>query len=298
MVKEKPLCFVVTGPTASGKSAYAMKLASNCNGVIINADVMQLYTPFPILTAQPTEADRNQCPHTLYGVLPPGEWCNAHKWRQMALAQIENASANGQTPIITGGTGFYLLALLNGIAELPAVPPAIRQELIVRLGHEGHEKLHSELSAADPISAAKIKINDTQRLIRALEVYHATQKPLSQFHAEQTSVRNTDYNFNVHILLPERQRLYSHINQRVLTMLDLGALDEIKADPGIHSDWPTYKTHGYREFSAFLRGDISLEIAIDETQKVTRHYAKRQMTWARQQMTSEKLGAPVKIMVS
>lgn len=287
-------CVVIYGPTASGKSAYALRLAEKMNGVVINADVMQLYPAFPVLSAQPTAADTATIEHRLYSILANDQWCDAYRWRNLAIAEIERAHQNGKMPVIAGGTGFYLLSLLQGIAAMPKVSNEMRNFIAIRLSVEGHVALHQELQTIDPSSAAKIKANDTQRLIRALEVYHATGTPLSEWQQKSNGMP-APYHFSLHVLLPDRAALYDKINSRVLQMIDHGVIGEIKNNMNCQPEWPIYKTHGFREFKAYLDGETSLDDAINKTQQITRNYAKRQMTWARHQMTADKLNCDVQI---
>jgi tRNA dimethylallyltransferase len=272
---------IITGPTACGKSARALAVARAGNGVVINADAMQCYAPLPILSAQPTTAERAEIPHRLYGCLQPDEKLNAARWAELARGEIETALVMGQLPILCGGTGLYLQALTQGMAIIPDIDPSVRQNLQARVQHEGLEKLYAELQGADVVLAARLKPNDTQRILRGLEVFIGTGKKLSDWQNSKHAAP-APYDFQWEIILPEREALYDKINARTHAMIAAGVLDEVAA-VDISDSSTAWKTHGYREFRAHLRGEISLDEATRQTQQVTRNYAKRQFTWWRGQ---------------
>jgi tRNA dimethylallyltransferase len=272
---------IIAGPTASGKSAKALALARAENGVVINADAMQCYAPLPKLSAQPTPEERAEIPHRMYGFLDVHDTMNAARWAELATREIEAAHAAGQLPILCGGTGLYLQALTRGMAIITDIDPSVRENLMRRAEAEGLETLYNELAAVDAVLGARFKPTDRQRILRGLEVYIGTGRPLSEWQAGEHS-RPPEYNFTWEILQPEREQLYANINNRTHQMIAGGVLDEVRAVeiPPTSTAW---KTHGYREFKKHLAGELSLDEAITLTQNVTRQYAKRQYTWWRNQ---------------
>lgn len=259
----------------------ALEVAHAVGGVVINADAMQCYAPLPILSAQPTAGEQKEISHRMYGFLQPDEKLNAARWAELARNEIEHAFAAGKQPILCGGSGLYLKALTEGMAAVPDIDPSVRAGLQARLTAEGFEKLAAELQRVDPELAARLKPNDTQRTLRGLEVFVGTGRKLSDW---QNSEHHAppEYKFTWEIILPERDVLYGKINERTHAMLAAGVLDEVRGVeiPETSTAW---KTHGYREFKSHLRGEISLDEAIAQTQQVTRNYAKRQFTWWRGQ---------------
>jgi tRNA dimethylallyltransferase len=271
---------ILAGPTASGKSALALQLAERLGGAIINADSMQVYQGLAILTAQPTAAEQSAVPHRLYGDRDPALPSSVADWCAAAQAAITDAYASGQRPIVVGGTGLYLKALLTGLSPIPAIPPDVR----AATSAASTETLYQQLAAHDPAGAERLRPTDRQRLQRALEVVLATGQPLHHWQAEN----GTPLPFPTHrvVLLPERPILYDRINSRFLAMLAAGALAEVEQllahnlDPTL----PAMKAVGVPELAAYLRGDCALDTAIQQAQQHSRNYAKRQYTWFRHQM--------------
>jgi len=270
---------IITGPTASGKSACALELARRLDGVVINADAMQCYAPLPILSAQPSAAERAEIPHRLYGFLRPEENLNAARWAELAGTEIAAAHTAGMLPILCGGSGLYLKALTSGMAKIPDIDPAVRAGLQQRLLAKDLSELYLELSRVDVELAARLKSTDTQRILRGLEVFIGTGKKLSEWQNGEHS-QPPEYDFEWDILLPTREQLYENINMRTHQMIVASVLDEVRA-VDIPETSTAYKTHGYREFKSYLRNETSLDAAITATQQVTRNYAKRQFTWWR-----------------
>lgn len=277
---------IVAGPTASGKSALALDMAVEFSGTVINADSMQVYRELRILTARPSADDEARAPHRLFGILAATERCSAGRWLKLAVAEIETAWAEGRLPIVVGGTGLYLKALMEGLSTLPPVPEAARLsavDLHRRLGGEG---LRLELARLDPAAAARLRPSDTQRLVRAYAVAAATGKSLSQWQAENRPHPPLDARFFVLALLPPREELYAEIEARFDRMIEAGALGEIEAmeklplDPSL----PAARALGVAELGRALRGETSLETALREAKRKSRHYAKRQLTWLRTQI--------------
>jgi len=273
---------IIAGPTASGKSALAVRLAERWGGVVINADAMQLYRELPILTAQPDAAARARAPHRLYGVFSAETPADAATWRRAALAAMAEARAAGRLPILCGGTGLYLHVLQTGLAELPPIPPPLRQHLLQRLAAEGPAALHAELARLDPETAARLAPRDGQRILRALEVRLATGKGLRAWQRERTAPLQ-GWRFAAILLDPPRPALRAAIAARLTAQIAAGALEEVRAllartpDPRL----PLLRAHGVPELSAHLRGALRLDEALALTARHIGQYTKRQATWFR-----------------
>ena len=278
---------VVTGPTASGKSALALALAERCAGAVINADAMQTYDAFPILTAQPTPQERARVPHFLYGTLPLSETLSAARWATLASAEIERCFARSRTPVLCGGSGLYLRALMQGISAIPAAPAAVREQANLDWQEMGPQAFRARLAERDPAIAARLKPGDRQRHVRAWEVLVASGRPLSAWQDVQGTP--APWKFVTVLLSPDRTWSRERIEQRFDAMLKAGVLEEVRAVFDRQSDpkWPGLKAHGAPELFRHFRGELSLaearRIAIDHT----RQYAKRQMTWFRHQLTPD-----------
>ncbi len=291
MLNQTKPVLIVAGPTASGKSALALDIARAFNGVVINADSMQVYAELRVLTARPTPRDEARTPHRLYGTVPASERCSAARWRDMALAEIEDATSSGKLAVVCGGTGLYLRALVDGLSPVPDIPPEIRDRLAARLAGEGAAALHGDLAARDPAMAARLEPADGQRIARALEVLEATGRSLAAWQAAAGQGPPEGLRFVTILLAPPRDVLYAASDARLAAMVDDGALEEVVAlealglDPGL----PAMKALGVREFSAHLAGQSTLEEALDATRQATRRYAKRQMTWFRHQIIAQKM---------
>lgn len=276
---------LIMGPTGSGKSALALALAERIGGEIINADSMQVYRDFRVLTARPTVEEEAQAPHHLYGHIDAAERYSTGRWLTDALAAIADIRARNKTPILVGGTGLYFRALTQGLAETPSVDPDLRAALTERAAREGAPSLHAELAKLDPQTAARLEPNDTPRIIRALEVIETTGESITLFQAN-TKPALADHEWRGLALTPNREALYAAINARFGKMLEQGALDEVRAFAARNLDptLPATKAHGAPALSAYLRGEISLAAATVIGQRDTRRYAKRQFTWIANQM--------------
>ena len=278
---------VVTGPTASGKSALALALAERRGGTVINADAMQTYDAFPILTAQPTEEEQARAPHALYGVLPLSETVSAARWRALASGEIERTLDDGRIPILCGGSGLYLRTLMQGIASIPDAPPGLREQANADWAALGPEVFRARLARHDPAIVERLKPGDRQRHVRAWEVFQATGRPLSDWQAGAASA--APWRFATVLLSPDRTWLRERIERRFDVMLTQGVEAEVRAVFDQHPDptWPGLKAHGAPEFFRHFRGEMALQevrrVGIDHT----RQYAKRQMTWFRHQMTPD-----------
>ena len=284
------LIHVIIGPTASGKSAHALSKASDTNGVVINCDAMQCYDVLHRLTAQPDADEQSLAPHRLYGFSHPNIHYSAADWRADAINEIESCFGNGQTPILCGGTGFYLKSLMEGLSPIPDVPDEVRATAVALQAQMGNPAFHDELSKRDPETAANLDPMNTQRNIRAWEVLDFTGKPLSYWQSLPLTPPPHHYKFHVTAILPPRDQLYEKINARTHAMMDMGILDEVShMDARIQSgevnpDALPVKAHGFRPFRRYLNDEWTLDEAINHTQTETRQYAKKQTTWIRNQI--------------
>jgi len=286
MTRQKTV-LVVTGPTASGKSALALAFAQKRNGCVINADAMQTYDAFPLLTAQPTARERAVVPHALYGVLPLSENLSAGRWSAMASAEIERSLAAGHLPILCGGSGLYIRTLMQGISPVPEVPAEIRERGNADWQAIGAEAFRARLAERDPDIVATLKPSDRQRHVRAWEVLEATGTPLSVW--QQGAGTPAPWRFVTVLLSPERPWLRARIELRFDQMLAAGVLAEARAvfDSKPDPTWLGLKAHGAPEFFRHFRGELSIDHARRMAIDHTRQYAKRQMTWARHQITPD-----------
>ncbi len=282
MVEKLPPALIVAGPTCSGKSAFALMVAERCNGVVINADSMQVYRELRVLTARPTPDDEARAPHVLYGVRAAADLGHVGWWREAALAEMDAARAQGKLPILCGGTGMYLAALTDGLVQVPEVAEEARTEARALLAQLRPEGLHARLLAADPETAAGLRPSDSQRLSRAWEVWRSSGRGLAAWRAEG-GTGPAPYNFHAVRIDPPREALRAAIATRFEAMLAQGALDEVRALLALNLDpaLPVMRAHGVPELSAYLRGEILLEEAALRTRQVTGQYTKRQATWAR-----------------
>ena len=275
--------FLMAGPTASGKTALALHLAREIGGEIVGADALQLYRDLRILSARPSPEEEASAPHHLIGVADASEAWSVGRWLAAAGPVLEAIAGRGRPAIVVGGTGLYFRALTEGLVQLPAVPPGVRQAIQTRFDQLGEASFRSELAAADPVAEARISPGDRQRLARALEVHAATGRALTDWQADAAPAIARDY--RAVVLEPPRATLYARCDARFRAMADAGALEEVrvllarKLDP----DLPAMKAVGVREFGAHLSGEVDLEAAVALGQQQTRRYAKRQTTWFRNQ---------------
>lgn len=284
------LVVVVAGPTASGKSAAATAIAREFNGVVINADSMQIYDGLPLLTARPTTAEMGEIPHRLYGVLAIGEVCSAARWRDMAIAEIEAARDAGLLPVLCGGSGLYIKALMEGLSPIPEIPGDIRRTVRTALETRGVSAMYEELTARDPVMADRLKPTDRQRISRALEVLEGTGRSLAEWQAKPPSGPPAGLRFATIRLLPPRDEIYAACDARLRRMIELGVVTEVaeaceiyaqrrREGRGDGEESPIMKALGVPHFRAYNEGELDLETAIEKAQQSTRQYAKRQITW-------------------
>ncbi len=279
---------LIAGPTASGKSAYAAHLAVTENGLVINADSMQVYAELRLLTARPSAAEEAVVPHRLYGHVAASEAYSVARWQQEALAQVEQAHEYGKLPILCGGTGLYFMSLIKGLSEVPEINPEVREHW-----RSSTANLHAELAARDKASAARLHPSDRQRLIRALEVYDSTGHSLLHWQAvAEADAPLKNYAVTKHFISVPREELYRRAELRFDQMLAQGALDEVRALPELDPNAPLMKAIGVPELQAHLRGEISLEEATSAAKTATRQYIKRQLTLYRGQMVDWEQASP------
>ncbi len=274
---------VVAGPTAGGKSALALALAREFDGAVVNADSMQLYRELRVLTARPSDAATAEAPHRLYGVLGAADPASAGRWRALALEAIAAERKHKRLPIVVGGTGLYLRALMHGLSPIPPVPDDIRQAARALHAKLGGEKFRAELAKRDPAAAERLAPGDTQRLIRAYEVVEATGVKLSAWQAMPGEAGG--FRFFSILVMPPRPALNAAIDARFLAMMEAGALDEARRLAALSLDpaLPALKALGVPALVKHVNGLISLEKAVELAQLASRQYAKRQATWFRHQ---------------
>ncbi len=279
---------LIAGPTASGKSALALRLARALGGVVINADSMQVYRDLRVLTARPDREDEAMAPHRLFGHVDGGVNYSAGLWLANASVALNEAMREGRLPIFVGGTGLYFKALTQGLSAIPPVPEGVRAKVRSRAAGVPAADLHASLVRRDPVTAAQLRPSDPQRILRALEVFEATGKSLVSFHATRTlPVLDAKYVFAV-FLAAEREVLKARIDARFEAMLQAGALQEaaVLRERRLDPTLPVMGAHGVPHLIAHLNGEISLAEAARAAKLDTRRYAKRQATFARHQLAS------------
>lgn len=274
----------IAGPTASGKSAYALRAAQALDGEIINADALQVYADLQILSARPTPDEIGDVPHHLFGHVAGDVRYSTGAWLREVEPLILNILGRNKTPILVGGTGLYFRALLQGMADIPAVPQSVYDETSERLARDGIAALRAEAQQVDPIATARVLGNDPQRLHRIVSVAEGTGQALSTWQAETHPVVPSRF-ARFCVLTPPRETLYDRINRRYDTMLRAGGLDEAKAvfAKGYDASLPVMKAIGLRQLKLFLSGAGSLDEAVEDAKRESRRFAKRQMTWFRNQ---------------
>jgi tRNA dimethylallyltransferase len=277
---------LIAGPTASGKSALALRIAGQTGGTVVNADSMQVYSVLDRLTARPGPGELAAAPHRLYGHVSPAAPYSTGRW----LADVKEAIAEGVADrgpaIFVGGTGLYFTALLDGLSEMPAVPEEVRANWRARLAEEGAPALYRLLGERDPDGAARLQPADGQRIVRALEVLEASGRPIGAWQGTRGEALVDRGSARMVVIEPDREELGRRIGVRLRAMVEQGALEEVRAllaldlDPAL----PAMKAIGVRELAAALNGDIPLDPAIEAAAAATRRYAKRQATWFRHQL--------------
>lgn len=282
---------VIIGPTASGKSALAVARGARENAAIINADAMQCYDALPILTAQPREDERANLPHRLYGVLKPAMSVTAASWVDMAAQEINAAFAGGRKPYIVGGTGLYIRALMEGLSPMPEIPAQIRDTVRART----REDLYADLQSRDPVMAQRLKPGDTQRIMRAMEVLEATGESLSVWQAMPPRKPQGAWTYHVIAINPDKDILERNIRARLKGMVASGAVDEVRVlshdiEAGnVPDDALITMAHGFRALRRVVKGEMTLDDALEATAIETRQYTKRQRTWLRHQIRADEV---------
>ena len=279
-----PRLTLIAGPTASGKSRLALETAERTGAVIINADSQQIYADLRVLSARPSLEDEARAEHRLYGVADAAESWSVGRWTRAVMPLLDELAAQDRPALLVGGTGLYFNALTRGLADIPAVPDAVRDGVQADYDREGEAAFRRRLAEVDPIAAAAITPGDRQRLIRALAVAQATGRSLSAWKADTRPLLPPG-SYDALVVEPPRERLYANGDARVRLMIQHGAVDEVCAllardlDPAL----PAMKAVGVPELAAHLSGQTSLDQAVAAIRLSTRHYAKRQLTWFRNQ---------------
>ena len=273
---------IIVGPTAAGKSELALDLAAELYGEIVNADSQQVYRYLDIGTGKPSVEDRNRVPHHLIDIVNPDEEFNAALFRRLAMTGIGDIHQRERNAIVCGGTGFYLKALTQGLFVGPGQDSRIREKLERNIGENGLAVLYNRLVKIDPSVTSTIHPNDRQRIIRALEVYELTGKPLSEWQKEH-AFGDDPYKIVKIGLNRDRAGLYDRINRRCERMIQDGILEEVRGliDKGYGLELKPLRSVGYRQMGAVINGALRLEDALEEMKQETRHLAKRQLTWFR-----------------
>ena len=273
---------MICGPTAAGKSAVALALAEQAGGTVINADSMQLYSDLRVVTARPGADDEARAPHSLYGVVDGSERASVASWLDLAATAVDAARKAGSLPIVAGGTGMYLQAAREGIAPIPEVPVEIHQACLDELAAGGGAAFRAALARLDRETAARLFDGDSQRLVRAMGVVRATGRPISAWQSDPHHSALAGQAIAISVM-PPRADTYARINHRFAQMMEEGAVEEVEAlaarrlDPSL----PVMKAIGVREILAMQAGEINRARAIELASRDSRHYAKRQMTWIR-----------------
>ena len=272
---------LICGPTASGKSALALELAREFGGVVINADSMQVYAELGIITNRPTPADEASAPHRLYGFRPAREPYSTALWLADVRAALDEAGREGRLPIIVGGTGLYFKALTEGLSDIPDIPEEVRARYRLLAQMEPPQALHAELARRDPLTAARLRPTDPQRIVRALEVLEATGRPLAQWQATKQPPLLPLANVFPLTMNVDRAELYRRCDARFDAMVAQGAIEEARtvAALGLDASLPAMRAVGLPPLLAFSRGEIAFEEAAERAKTATRNYAKRQISW-------------------
>ncbi|AYG95695.1 tRNA (adenosine(37)-N6)-dimethylallyltransferase MiaA [Brevundimonas naejangsanensis] len=280
----QPLVTLIAGPTASGKSRLAMEVARATGAVIVNADSQQLYADLRVLSARPAAEDEAEIPHRLYGVADAADAWSVGRWSRAVMDLLAELEAEGRPAWLVGGTGLYFNALTKGLADIPPVPVEVRDAVQAEFDAEGEAAFRRRLAEVDPAAEAAVFPGDRQRLVRALSVHRASGRPLSAWKAD-TRPLLAPGSYDALVVEPPRDRLYASCDARVDLMMAQGALEEVRAltARGLDPDLPAMKAVGVRELAAHLAGDLPLDAAVAAVKQSTRNYAKRQLTWFRNQ---------------
>jgi len=279
-----PCITLIAGPTASGKSRLALETALATGAVILNADSQQLYADLNVLSARPSAEDETVAEHRLYGVADAVDAWSVGRWTRTVLPELAALETEGRPALLVGGTGLYFLSLTRGLADIPQGQPEVRERIQARYDADGEADFRRRLAEIDPASETAIAPGDRQRLIRALSVHDQTGRTLSAFKADTRPLIAPD-RWTGRVVEPPRDHLYAACDRRVDVMIQTGAMDEVRAllDRRLDPALPAMKAVGVRELGAHLAGDITLNDAVVAMKQATRNYAKRQLTWFRNQ---------------
>jgi tRNA dimethylallyltransferase len=285
---------LIAGPTSSGKSALAIRLAQRYGGVVINADSMQVYGDLRIITARPTPDEEASVPHRLFGHVDGAVNYSVGRYVEDARAVLAEVREQGWLPVFAGGTGMYFKALLRGLSDIPPVPDAVRAAVRAKAEGMSPAELHARLAACDPQTAARLRPSDPQRILRALEVHAATGRPLASFQDSRSAPLLDAQHCRAVFLTPDREVVKARIDARFRDMMDAGALEEVErlAARGLDPALPVMRAHGVPGLIDYLGGSSTLEDAIARGQRDTRAYSKRQVTFVRHQLPEFELVAP------
>lgn len=279
-----PLITLLAGPTASGKSRRALEMAARTGAVIINADSQQLYADLRVLSARPSAEEEAMAEHRLYGVADAADAWSVGRWSRAIMPVLAELAAAGRPAVLTGGTGLYFTALTAGLADIPDVPIEVRDAAGAAFDADGEAAFRHRLADVDPAAEARIEAGDRQRLTRAWAVAQHTGRALSDWTADTTPLLAPG-SWTGRVIEPDREALYANCDLRVAQMVEAGALDEVRAlvARGLDPALPAMKAVGVREFATHLAGETTLAAAVEATRQATRNYAKRQLTWFRNQ---------------
>ncbi len=279
----EPLLVVILGPTASGKTALSLWLADQFNGEIVNCDSVAMYREFNVGTAKPSSEERSRAPHHLFDCAAPPDQVNAGEYARQARQILQEINARGHLPIVVGGTGLYLRALLQGLFAGPQRSEELRERLRERGTGRGSRYLHRILARLDRAAAEKVHANDAPKLIRAIEVCLSSRQKMSELWQQQGSEALRGFRIFRLGLDPDRQALYERINRRATRMFETGLIEETERLLKKYGDVAPLSSLGYRQARQFLRGDFTRDQALQAAQQAHRNYAKRQMTWFRRE---------------
>ncbi|MDP1911805.1 tRNA (adenosine(37)-N6)-dimethylallyltransferase MiaA [Brevundimonas sp.] len=280
----EPLITLLAGPTASGKSRRALEMAARTGAVIINADSQQLYADLRVLSARPSIEEEAMAEHRLYGVADATDAWSVGRWSRVIMPVLAELAAEERPALLVGGTGLYFTSLTMGLANIPDVPLEVREAAGATFDAGGEARFRRRLAEADPAAVARIEAGDRQRLTRAWAVAQHTGRTLSDWTADTTPLLAPG-SWTGLVIEPERAALYATCDRRVAQMVEAGALDEVRAlvARGLDPALPAMKAVGVREFASHLAGETTLAAAVEATRQATRNYAKRQLTWFRNQ---------------
>lgn len=277
---------LIAGATASGKSAVGMRLAQSYDGVIVNADSMQVYAQMRVLTARPEPADERAVPHRLYGHVSARESYSVARWLEDVREVLGEIERLGQRPIFVGGTGLYFNALTQGLSPMPETDSVVRAFWRGEARRRSAEELHAELMRLDPLTASRLRPSDPQRIVRALEVFQSTGQPLARWQAQAGTPVLPAGAWTGLVIAPERETIYRRAEARFDQMMASGALDEVRhlRQMQLDPELPAMRALGVAPLMQHLDGEIALEVAIEMAKTQTRRYVKRQLTWLRRYM--------------